>query len=255
MAATRPSALSLFSLIVSTALACGRLKPPSMASNNGPFDAGPDTTVDAPATDAPGDAPDAGPTCFAPPSSPAPSPASAAFGTISGPGVSADICSGDTFAYFEPAQGSPTGSLTVINSEFDPGGVQFTMPSDAVAGGLSSFFGNFPNPGVSSSAKGDCGTVAFCATLPTPATVVCDAGAGSCAPHDCYVATSASNCLMPTTPRGSWTLTLTSIGPFVPIDGGTFGEGRSEVHGTLTATLESDPPDTTKGPATLRVSF
>src|SRR5579871_2538277 len=128
MNATR--ALSLFSLVVAIALGCGRLKPPGVPSNDGSFDAGPDTAVeapagDAPSTDAPSDPTDAGPTCFATSATPGPAPASPAFGTISGPGLSVDICSGDTSAYLEPAQGSPTGVLMVVNGGFDAGGVRF----------------------------------------------------------------------------------------------------------------------------------
>jgi hypothetical protein len=210
------------------------------------------------------------PTCVATASS-VPSPASVVSGTISGPGISADICSGDTFAYLEPAT---TGVLAVINGGFDPGGVRFTIPSDAVSGGIASYYGiSAMKPGVSSSTNGDCGSVAFCATLPTPTTLDCGDAVANCppgcapqgpasavqcqpvAPTNCYVATSASDCLMSRTPRGSWTLTLTSVGPSVQLDGGASGESRSEVHGTVSATLEPDPPDATKAPATLRLNF
>ena len=219
-----------------------------------------------------GSATGSSPTCVATASS-VPSPASVVSGTISGPGISADICSGDTFAYVEPAQGA-TGLLTVINSGFDPGGVRFTIPSDAVSGGLASYYGiSAAKPGASSSTSGDCGIVSFCATLPTPTTLDCGNAAANCpagcapqgpasavqcqpvAPTNCYVATSASDCLMSRTPRGSWTLILTSVGPSVPLDGGVAGESRSEVHGTVSATLEPDPPDATKAPATLRLNF
>ena len=192
--------------------------------------------------------------------------ASVVSGTISGPGISADICSGDTFAYLE------TGGLTVINGGLDPGGVRFTIPSDAVSGGLASYFRiSAVKSGAGSSTNGDCGSVAFCAMLPTPTTLDCGDGlqivpgvraagplvrgsvsAGGA--DNCYVATSASDCLMSRTPRGSWTLTLTSVGPSVPLDG-VAGESRSEVHGTVSATLEPDPPDATKAPATLRLNF
>ncbi len=206
------------------------------------------------------------PACVATASS-VPSPASVVSGTISGPGISADICSGDTFAYLE------TGGLTVINGGFDPGGVRFTIPSDAVGGGLASYFRiSAVKSGAGSSTNGDCGSVAFCAMLPTPTTLDCGDGVANCPPGcapqgpsyavqcqpveptNCYVATSASDCLMSRTPRGSWTLTLTSVGPSVPLDG-VAGESRSEVHGTVSATLEPDPPDATKAPATLRLNF
>ena len=214
-----------------------------------------------------GSATGSSPTCVATASS-VPSPASVVSGTISGPGISADICSGDTFAYLE------TGGLTVINGGFDPGGVRFTIPSDAVSGGLASYFRiSAVKSGAGSSTNGDCGSVAFCAMLPTPTTLDCGDAVANCppgcapqgpssavqcqpvAPTNCYVATSASDCLMSRTPRGSWTLTLTSVGPSVPLDGGVAGESRSEVHGTVSATLEPDPPDATKAPATLRLNF
>jgi len=210
------------------------------------------------------------PTCVANASS-VPSPASVVSGTISGPGISADICSGDMFAYLEVAQG---GVLTVINGGFDPGGVRFTIPSDAVNGGLASYYGiSAMQPGTTSSTNGDCGNVSFCAMLPTPTTLDCGDAVANCppgcapqgpsyavrcqpvTPTNCYVATSASDCLTSRTPRGSWTLTLTSVGPAVPLDGGVAGESRSEVHGTLSATLEPDPPDATQAPATLRLTF
>jgi hypothetical protein len=60
---------------------------------------------------------------------------------------------------------------------------------------------------------------------------------------------------MSTTPRGSWTLTLKSVGPSVPLDGGVGAGSRSEVHGTVSATLEPDPPDATKASATLHLTF
>ena len=120
------------------------------------------------------------PTCVATASS-VPSPASVVSGTISGPGISADICSGDTFAYLEPAQGAPTGVLTVINGGFNPGGVRFTIPSDAVSGGLASYYGiSAVKPGASSSTNGDCGSISFCATLPTPTTLDCGDAAANC---------------------------------------------------------------------------
>jgi hypothetical protein len=216
-----------------------------------------------------GSATGSSPTCVATASS-VPSPASLVSGTISGPGISADICSGATFAYLEPAQ---TGVLAVINGGFDPGGVRFAIPSDAVSGGLASYYGISAVPGVSSSTNGDCGGVAFCATLPTPTTLDCGDAVANCppgcapqgaasavqcqpvTPTNCYVATSTSDCLMSTTPRGSWTLTLTSVGPSVPLDGGVGAGSRSEVHGTVSATLEPDPPDATKAPATLHLTF
>ena len=220
-----------------------------------------------------GSAAGSSPTCVATASS-VPSPASVVSGTISGPGISADICSGDTFAYLELTQGAQTGLLTVINGGFDPGGVRFTIPSGAVSGGLASYYSvSAATPGTSSSSNGDCGSVSFCATLPTPTTLDCGDAAANCppgcapqgpasavqcqpvTPTNCYVATSASDCLTSRTPRGSWTLTLTSVGPSVPLDGGVAGESRSEVHGTVSATLEPDPPDATKAPATLRLNF
>ena len=95
--------------------------------------------------------------------------------------ISADICSGDTFAYLEPAQGAPTGVLTVINGGFDPGGVRFTIPSDAVSGGLASYYGiSAVKPGAGSSTNGDCGSISFCATLPTPTTLDCGDAAANC---------------------------------------------------------------------------
>jgi hypothetical protein len=163
--------------------------------------------------------------------------------------------------------------LTVINGGFDPGGVRFTSPSDAVSGDLASYYRISAVPGVSSSTNGDCGSVSFCATLPTPTTLDCGDAVANCppgcapqgpasavqcqpvAPTNCYTATSASDCLTSRTSRGSWTLTLTSVGPSVPLDGGVAGESRSEVHGTVSATLEPDPPDATKAPATLHLNF
>ena len=207
------------------------------------------------------------PACVATASS-VPSPASVVSGTISGPGISADICSGDTFAYLE------TGGLTVINGGFDPGGVRFTIPSDAVSGGLASYFRiSAVKSGAGSSTNGDCGSVAFCAMLPTPTTLDCGDGVANC-PPGCApqgpssrgsVSAGGADKLL----RGHERVRLSDVedaSRLVDADPHlgrsvrsarrrVAGESRSEVHGTVSATLEPDPPDATKAPATLRLNF
>jgi hypothetical protein len=251
--------------------------PPSQGT------AGADGGADAPApTDADGDAPDAladapplpevggDAACTVEAGALAPT-SSLAYGAALGPNLSASLCAGSTVAYLETAATIPY--LMVINGGFHPGDWHIDQPTGASYAGVVSYFGVDAMPGKYSSAGGTCGTLSLCLTFPVPASLDCTEGQMGCpagcayqgpashptcmpiTPSTCYVARSASSCLGSQTPRGSWTLTLASIGPFVHLEGGALADGRFMTHGTLTATLEADGSNVDAGAGTAALSL
>lgn len=189
---------------------------------------------------------------------------SSASGSLSSTNLDAVICTGGAFAYMERTQASSyVGSqlLVIIDSSLygnSANNFQFKTPADATGADLSILAGvNAAIPGTYASSKGQsCGSLVFCMYLPLPAAVHCPDDAGVCdsqycsmqgsvmnpqcgpvTPEVCYQAQGTSNCLPGSeTPIGSWTLTLTSVTPYVS-DAGSGSMSYYVVHGTLTATM------------------
>lgn len=226
--------------------------------------------ADAPAGDAPGEAVTAGDTSCPSVATNPTATSSPVSGTLLGPNLRADVCGG-TYALLETAATVPF--LMVINGGFNAGEWRFQSPADATTGGLISFFGVDAAPGTYSTAAGDCGQLSLCVRYPVPASLDCGTGKAGCppgcafagsvsapacvpiTPEDCYVAVGTSSCVGAQTPRGSWTLTLSSVGAFVPTEGGARTDGKFPVHGTLDATLVKDGPDAGAATATLDLAF
>lgn len=202
-------------------------------------------------------------------------PGSPVSGSVVGGRLRAALCSGGATAYVEITPGSfSVASQTVFvltpTTNGDPR-THFTiqLPEQALEGSMVGLLGTAgPAPGTYSSDSG-CGSLALCVKLPIPADLVCP-GSGACPtgcalqgpvsgpicqptmPQVCYRAEAARDCAVGTAiPRGSWSLTLTSVDPYAPDMGATLK--RFVAHGTLTAeVLNTDgSPDS----AQLSLSF
>jgi hypothetical protein len=211
-----------------------------------------------------------------------------AFGTFLGPALSGDICSGGAFAYLERSPGPitiPSQLVLPIDASTDTpdGFIHFLTPSNATGGSLMISVGaNAAAPGTYPSTE-TCGGVTFCVYLSVPPSVDCgDASAPtSCppgcsligvpyyskrvhgpnlgpltceptTPENCYAAQASGDCMGTTqTPKGTWTLTLTSVVPYGGEDG---GPGTNYVvHGTFTTTMIGE--EAGLGTANLTVTF
>ena len=204
------------------------------------------------------------------------STASLATGTVTGPNISAAVCSGGLVATVGPAvAGSADPYLFFLSGAGGSGDFVFQNPATAIAGQpLATLDLSAAAPGESSTAAGQsCGGVYFSYQVPLSPGIDCDGGTDTTCPAGCnrscpalgcgeipcepnttsttYSATGPSRCTttaatQPTT--GSWDLSLTSLDP---VDGGT---GDSYVaHGTLTATLVG--PGGATDTATLSLTF
>jgi hypothetical protein len=122
-------------------------------------------------------------------------------------------------------------------------------------------------PGTYGSAQGDCGGIAICVATPIQAGLDCGNGTESCPPgcalqgpedglvcqpvqpETCYAAGPTNMSCTVQEPAGevmgSWSLELTSVAPVGP------SPERSAIHGSLTATMVTQP----SGTATLTLTF
>lgn len=144
-----------------------------------------------------------------------------ASGTITGGGFSATVTNAECLLMSPGASGA-AGFVISASEDATDGGMAFSMPSDADGG---FFYVNLQlnqiDAGVYSSTNGtDCGDVNFNFSSGLNgglngwgAGLDCDGG----------------------TLQGSWTLTLTSVGP--PVQNGTTGGFLYQVNGSLTATM------------------
>jgi len=202
-------------------------------------------------------------------------PASPVSGSVIGARLRAALCSGGATAFVEitptsRAVASQTLLLLNLPTSGDPQ-TQFSieLPKQAVEGNLNGLLGmTGPAPGTYTSESG-CGSLALCVSLPIPTDLVC-AGSAACppgcallgpalgptcqpvTPEVCYEAKAASDCVVgAAAPRGSWSLTLTSVDAYAPDMGATLK--RFVAHGTLTAEVfNSDGSDDS---AQLSVAF
>ena len=127
------------------------------------------------------------------------------------------------------------------------------VPTEAIEGRMNGLLGmTGPTPGTYTSESG-CGSLGLYVTLPIPAGLVCS-GSATCPPGCAlegpvsspycqpvtptlgYAAQAVGNCVYGTeTPRGSWSVTLTSVDAYAPdMNAPT---KRFVAHGTLTAEL------------------
>ena len=190
-------------------------------------------------------------------------PASPVSGSVVGARIRAALCSGGATAFVEVTPSSrAVASQTVFLLELPTSGdpqTQFSieLPKHAVESDVNGLLGmTGPAPGTYTSESG-CGSLALCVSLPIPTDLVCSGSAAcppGCAlfgpalgptcqpvtPEVCYEAKAARDCVVGTTaPRGSWSLTLTSVDAYAPDAGAAIQ--RFVAHGTLTAeVLNSD---------------
>jgi len=202
-------------------------------------------------------------------------PASAVSGSVVGAKLRAALCTGGATAFVEVTpSSSAAASQTVFLLELPTSGdpqTQFSieLPEHAVESDVNGLLGmTGPAPGTYTSKSG-CGSLALCVSLPMPADLVCSGSAAcppGCAllgpalgptcqpitPEVCYEAKAARDCVVGTTaPRGSWSLTLTSVDAYAPDAGAAIK--RFVAHGTLTAeVLNTDGSDDS---AQLSVAF
>ena len=203
-------------------------------------------------------------------------------GTFSGADLDGYICTGGAIAYMERTQASSyVGSqlLVIIDTALTgtpANRLQFDKPANATGGMLTIMAGvGSATPGTYSSSNGSsCGSLAFCTYLPLPAGVQCPDDAGACnsryyamlgpimgptcqpvTPEVCYEAKAASSCLPGSqSPLGSWTLTLTSVTPYVS-DAGSSGMSYYVVHGSFVATMVEDQSAADAGVVTAQLSI
>jgi hypothetical protein len=163
-----------------------------------------------------------------------PAYASAAGGTVTGPGVSATLCTAvdiDVSAYLAP-------SNRLLLRVAGPVSAAFESPAGATQGTLAMMVSvGTDAPALYTSAESQsCGFVAFTYDPPASGEVT-------------YLASATSDCADSTTVAGSWAVTLTAVTPYA---GGAGSPGTYYVaHGTFSATL----PQSNGGPGTVTVSL
>lgn len=164
-----------------------------------------------------------------------PAYASAAGGAVTGPGISATLCTAvdvDVSAYLAP-------SNRLLLRVTGPVSAAFASPAGVTQGTLAMMVSvGTDAPALYTSAESQsCGFVAFTYDLPgSPGEVT-------------YLASATSDCADSTTVAGAWAVTLTSVTPFAGSAGspGTY----YVVHGTFSAML----PQSNGGPGTVTVSL
>jgi hypothetical protein len=189
--------------------------------------------------------------------------ATAASGTVVGPGVSAALCGAEAYL-FQSRYSMPSGDYLFYLDSTTSSSIELQSPagaSDALLTGMMQV--STPAPGVyRSSDATSCGFLSFSYALPVPAGVDCgDNTVGPDCPPGCgsacsglgcepctpqqpevdYGASAASDCLGDTQPvAGSWTVTLTSVVPYEDDAGANENGPHYTTHGTVTATLPDE---------------
>lgn len=194
------------------------------------------------------------------------------YGTVNGPNVEAEVCRHGLSTYFlgpqEPDSRYSQSFMTSINrevhttsSDLPSYGFLIRTPTNAQVAFLTGWVGaTAAEVGVYNSAD-HCGWLNFEVILPIPTSVSCPTRFAPCDPgcegygemwvcipaHQTlrYIARPAATCEMNQDwAKGNWSLTLTSVSPYIVRS----GYHHHETHGHLTATLinEADPEDHVK---------
>jgi hypothetical protein len=182
-------------------------------------------------------------------------------GGVTGPSVSAQICPNGEFAVLEDGAGETTDPFVLhLDTATSPFGtnyryIAFQDPANSVSGNIEAVMGAAAaSPGTYNSLDGACGLLTVCAYLSPTGSGCEDAAAPTCSLGRCYQARGVKSCdrsaSASQTAQGSWTLTLTSVAPYVANGVTTLYH---TVHGSLTAALVGIAPSV--GTATLSVTF